>query len=344
MDLMKFDDVIASLKKKKRIPNLLIGNGFSISYNPQIFSYNALSEFIELSDDKELKSLFDIIKTSNFEQIMRELNLFIQLLETFDPSSPVIEKMKTVSDKLKKRLIEAVESSHPEHVFFIPEDKINTCAKFLNIFTSSNGKIFSTNYDLLLYWVLMRSNNKICIDGFGRDKEDGQEFVPAEEAVYSELRWGKYKKEQNIYYLHGALHIFDMYNEIIKQEYDGNNYLIEQIKKLMEKESYPIFVTAGNGDEKLNHIMHNYYLANCYDSFCNIPGSLITYGFNFGEYDEHIIQAINKAAKAKDFNKRLWSVYIGVYSEDDKKHIESIKSKFKCKVHIFDSKTAKVWN
>ena len=190
----------------------------------------------------------------------------------------------------------------------------------------------------------MRSNNQNCFDGFGRDKEDGQEFISSEEADYSELRWGKHKEEQNIFYLHGALHLFDMFNEIVKQEYDEKNYLMEQIQKLMNKGTYPIFVTAGNGDEKLNHIKHNYYLAYCYDSLCNISGSLITYGFNFGEYDEHIIKAINKANAQQNYNKKLWSVYIGVYNDEDKKHIESIESKFKCKVHIFDSKTARIWD
>jgi len=38
------------------------------------------------------------------------------------------------------------------------------------------------------------------------------------------------------------------------------------------------------------------------------------------------------------------SIYIGVYSEDDIKHIEPIKKKFKCKVNIFDTKTAKLWD
>ena len=49
------------------IKNLLIGNGFSISYSPSIFSYNALSSFINSSDDSELKTLFSVINTSNFE-------------------------------------------------------------------------------------------------------------------------------------------------------------------------------------------------------------------------------------------------------------------------------------
>lgn len=343
MELMKYEDVVKHLKQKRRTANLLIGNGFSISFSSAIFSYNALSSFINSSEDAELKKLFDIIKTSNFEQIMRELDLFVQILNAFNDSAETMKRLTVFSEKLKRMLIEAVETSHPEHVFSISQEKLDSCAKFLKIFTDSNGKIFSTNYDLLLYWVLMRGNNGNCIDGFGRDKENGQEFVPAEEADYSELRWGKHKDEQNIFYLHGALHLFDISNEIVKQEYDGKNNLMEQIKKLMDNGIYPIFVTAGSGDEKLNHIKHNYYLAYCYDALCNISGSLITYGFNFGEYDEHIIQAINKAALNKNCDKRLWSIYIGVYSDEDKKHIESIASEFKCKVSIFDARSANIW-
>ena len=90
--------------------------------------------------------------------------------------------------------------------------------------------------------------------------------------------------------------------------------------------------------------MHNRYLTWCYEHLCNIEGSLVTYGFNFGEYDEHIIEAINIASKkGRRIFPKLLSVYIGVYSGDDKQHIESISHKFKCKVHIFDTKTARVW-
>ena len=112
----------------------------------------------------------------------------------------------------------------------------------------------------------------------------------------------------------------------------------------MENGEYPIFVTAGNGDEKLAHIMHNHYLSYCFDKLAEITGTLVTFGFNFGEYDRHIIEAINRAAKngRKDFPKLL-SVYIGVYSEADKRHIEEIEHLFKVKVRIFDAKTVDVW-
>jgi hypothetical protein len=112
----------------------------------------------------------------------------------------------------------------------------------------------------------------------------------------------------------------------------------------MERGEYPIFVTAGNGQEKLTHIMHNRFLSHCFENLSGITGSLVTFGFNFGPYDEHIIEAINRAAKygRKDLFK-LWSIYIGVYSEDDQAHIEKIRHKFKCKVRIYDAKTANVW-
>jgi hypothetical protein len=70
----------------------------------------------------------------------------------------------------------------------------------------------------------------------------------------------------------------------------------------------------------------------------------VTFGFNFGEYDQHIVKAINTAAKqGRRASSKLWSIYIGVYSPEDHSRIESIEKHFKCKVHIFDAKTANVW-
>lgn len=171
---------------------------------------------------------------------------------------------------------------------------------------------------------------------------DTGEYMAPEDQEWSDLIWGKNRSKQNVFYLHGALPFFDSGVCVVKEEYDVYNYLLRNISARMEKGEYPIFVTAGDGQQKLNHITHNQYLTYCYDSLCQTEGSLVTFGFSFGQYDEHIIAAINKAAKQKVPNK-LWSIYIGVYSPEDKEHIEQIKGKFKCKVHVFDAKTAKVW-
>ena len=260
----------------------------------------------------------------------------------------MVPKIKLASEKLKNSLIDAVKELHPEHVFKIPENKSQSCIKFLQEYLNKDGLVFSTNYDLLLYWVLMRNGAQNSIDGFGRDLEtelDDENYVDPNELEYSELRWGKYKDEQTIHYLHGTLPIFDTGINIIKAEYDSENFLLQNVKDRIDKKEYPIFVTAGNGKEKLTHIMHNKYLSFCYEQLCNIEGSLVTFGFNFGEYDTHIIDAINTATKmGRKIQDKLWSVYIGVYSDKDLNHIKEIEKKFKCKVTPYDARTVNIWN
>lgn len=344
MELKKYDEVISYLQKKKRDAHLLLGNGFSMSYDPEIFSYNALFGFIENIDNELLSKLFDAIKTKNFEIVMQQLDNFSELLEVFGSNEKLEKRVQEAIAQLKHILIDAIKELHPEHVFKIPDEKHEKCALFLKHYLQGNGNIFTTNYDILLYWVLMRMEFKNAIDGFGRERENYDEYVPENELEYSELRWGKHKKKQNVHYLHGTLPFFDTGIHIIKEEYDSNNYLLEKVESRLEKKEYPIFVTSGNGDEKLAHIMHNRYLSFCYEKLTNIEGSLVTFGFNFGEYDHHIIEAINTAAKhGRRVGNKLFSIYIGVYSESDKKHIESIENKFKSKVQLFDAKTANVW-
>ncbi|MDR0891059.1 MAG: DUF4917 family protein [Mediterranea sp.] len=347
-DLRTYQEVVEELKKKERTKHLLLGNGFSIAYDARIFSYNALSTYIENSDNRLLRTLFQSINTKNFEIVMQQLDLLSNIAKVFKAEDKFITEIAATSDKLKSSLIEAVETMHPEHVFKIPEEKSEACCSFIEDYLANNGYVFSSNYDLLLYWVLMRNSSKDSIDGFGRDIENplGDKYVQDYELEYSELRWGKYRDKQSLFYLHGALMLFDSGIDVIKEEYDGN-FLLKNIKDRIDKKEYPIFVTGGTADDKLRHIMHNQYLSFCYDKLSIITGSLVTYGFSFGDNDDHIIKAINRAAHHKrqgDPNTKLASVYIGVYSDNDIKHIENIESKFECKINMYNARTANVWS
>ena len=345
-ELQTYQEVITYLNGPKgRKKHLLFGNGFSMAYDKNIFSYNALSNFIETTGDPLIQKLFEKLNTKNFELIMQQLDNFCEIAEIFSDDKTLVPKIKDAIEKLKNSLLDAVKELHPEHVFKVPEEKSQACIKFLQEYINANGYVFSTNYDLLLYWVLMRNSAQNAIDGFGRDLEtelDSEHYINPEDLEYSELRWGKHRKEQTIHYLHGTLPIFDTGINIEKVQYDTEHYLLQNVKERIDKKEYPIFVTAGNGKEKLMHIMHNKYLSFCFERLCEIEGSLVTFGFNFGEYDTHIIDAINMAANRKAPNK-LWSVYIGVYSNEALNHILEIKGKFKCKITPYDARTANIW-
>ncbi|MBF4494646.1 DUF4917 family protein [Flavobacterium sp. MR2016-29] len=343
-ELQSFDEVVKSLKEKKRTKHLLFGNGFSMAYDPKIFSYNALSTFIDDSKNDLLIKLFSIINTKNFELIMQQLDNFAEIAKVFSTDDQLVKKIEEASTTLKNSLIEAVKALHPEHVFVVPQEKSECCYNYLNDFLANEGKVFSTNYDLLPYWVLMRNASKIAIDGFGRDLENQEETIQGGNPQFSELRWGKYKEKQNVFYLHGALPIFDTGIDIVKEEYDTQNYLLQKIHERMANKEYPIFVTAGSAKEKLNHIMHNKYLSFCYEELCKIEGSLITFGFNFGEYDTHIIDAINKASNfGQKSGSKLFSVYIGIYSQGNLDYIKEIEHTFRCKVNLYNAATVPIW-
>lgn len=344
MALQSYEEVIKYLSKQRRTRHVLLGNGFSMAYDKDIFSYNALSSFIENAENKLLKHLFEIINTYNFEQIMGQLDMFYKLADKFLEDKALAKKILVASDSLKASLIDAVSELHPEHVYIIPEDKSRSCAQFLNEYLVNDGHIFTTNYDLLLYWVLMANMTSLgnVVDGFGMEYLGIDDLDPDSGPQFGDLEWGPNSQDQHIHYLHGALHLFDTGTAIEKEIFDGE-YLLENIKQRMSDKEYPVFVTAGDGDQKLGHILHNQYLNFCYEALCKVTGSLITVGFGFGSSDNHIIDAINKAALQHKSNC-LRSIYIGVFSDEDEQHIQSIKTMFRCKVNIFDAKTVNIWN
>lgn len=339
-----YGEVMQTLAKKQRKVHLLLGNGFSMAYDPKIFSYNALYDFVAALGDPALIKLFQAIKTKNFELVMGQLEMFVALLDAFESREGLQDRVREAGARLKQSLLDAVGALHPEHVFKVPADRLAQCAEFLNSFLTTGGSIFTTNYDLLLYWVLLRGAVPNHVDGFGRELLNPVESRNGEEQDWSELRWGPNQDRQNVHYLHGALPLFDTGLDIVKEEYTGDAFLLENISTRLKKGEYPVFVTAGNGDEKLERIRHNRYLSFCYDQLCKTGGSLVSFGFNFGDYDLHVIDAINKAAKhgAKDPD-RLWSVYIGVYSSEAALHIANIENRFQCKVNTFDAKTTPAW-
>ena len=154
---------------------------------------------------------------------------FYALIDAFGGYPALKASIDDSSEKLKTSLLDAVKTLHPEHVFKIPEKQSKACCDFLKIFLDSGGNIYSTKYDLLLYWVLMRNSVVKHIDGCGRELLHPDEAFQPEEQEWSDLIWGKNRDEQNVFYLHGALQFFDNGVEVVKEEYDAYNYLLQKI-------------------------------------------------------------------------------------------------------------------
>src|SRR5690606_683230 len=129
--------------------------------------------------------------------------------------------------------------------------------------------------------------------------------------------------EQNMYFLHGALHVFDTGTEIQKYTWVNTGVrLVDQIRDALSKDFFPLFVSEGTSDEKLERIRHNDYLAKAYRSFSEITGALFIYGHSLAENDEHYLKRIEKG--------KVSCVYVGIYgdpNEDSNKQIISRANK-----------------
>jgi hypothetical protein len=88
-----------------------------------------------------------------------------------------------------------------------------------------------------------------------------------------------------MWFLHGALHVFDSGTEIQKYTWKNTGVrLIDQIRDALSRDYFPLFVSEGTSDEKYEKIRHNDYLAKGYRSFSQITGDLFIYGHSLAAW------------------------------------------------------------
>ncbi len=137
LQVENYEVCLAELKNKRRNLNLLLGNGFSIAYDHEIFSYNALQTFIDELKDPVLNELFRITRSKNLEVIMQQLRVVSELLKAFGDSTGLSERVIKADAKLRKGLIDAVKLSIQS--MFLPFQKkvllsvTSFCIHFLKV-------------------------------------------------------------------------------------------------------------------------------------------------------------------------------------------------------------------
>lgn len=294
------------IESKDRL--LLLGNGFSIAYNKDRFSFTSLLQrAVEknvIKENEEIYQVFEKIDTKDFELIIKILEDSSKVLSIYDNQNSHIQKISHDSIQLKKFLVDVITNNHPEKSTVISDNAYKNTMDFLKDY----GVIYTLNYDLLLYWTLMKHKDnpeyEKYTDGFTRDSEE-------EEECHFRTR----DSDKKIHYLHGCLCFFDNHTTINKKIYKEEQPLKEQILQSLENNFYPIFVSEGNSNQKLTKILHNIYLNSCYRSLQSKGKLLIIYGTYLKQNDTHIQDAIIK-------NPKIITICIAVKDEDSIKEIQ----------------------
>jgi Domain of unknown function (DUF4917) len=262
-----FEDAMRSIDGANHI-HLLLGNGFSVALRRDIFSYGSLFENADFSSAPEVRALFDMLQTQDFEIAIRHLQDAGKVVKVYRANEKqLLDQLMKDSALIKDALVSAVAKRHPDRPYDIAKKNYAACRSFLRRFEH----IFTLNYDVLLYWALMQTD----VDGTDLRADDGFRH-PEGGRDLPYVSWQQ-SQSSTVFFLHGALHLFDQTTEIIKYTWSKTDVaIVDQIRTALDEDKYPLFVAEGTSASKVERILHNAYLHKALRSFESCCGPAIS--------------------------------------------------------------------
>lgn len=327
MSYLKFQEAIDECGNCEK--NVLLGNGFSRAYDNNAFNYQNLVEASNLP--QKLKGLFELFKTNDYELIINHLT---NLANIFNKKH-ISQELLGAAELIRRDLARTISNKHPKSQKEIPIIRKEATLKFLKHFKN----IFTLNYDLLLYWLIVY-NRKECKNYWG-NRKDGFSKHSNKDCIWL------HNPNSNVFYLHGGLHLFHDERNIFKIKYDNENRvpLLQQIKAYINDGVSPLVITEGSSEDKEFWINQNNYLQYCYNKLSEIEGCLFIHGHSLDDKDQHIFDAITA-------NKKIDKIFISIYNPkiNKKDMLKKAKLRFAeaeddilSKIKFYDASTANLW-
>lgn len=317
--------------------SLLLGNGFSIACD-QVFSYSSLYDAaVRGGLSERARKVFQRLGTNNFEGVMRLLESSHWVAEIYGLVQSGNSEMLGDLETIKQTLIEAIGGSHLQQPGEILDERKERAVEFLRQYHI----VFTTNYDLLLYWITMNSDPPLFDDGFRYDQDDEDRLV-----------FSFYSGARKMFYLHGALHLYLEEGRLCKHRSGTDGLcLTDLIRESLSQGQYPLFVAEASADQKLRQINDNPYLTSCLGNFNSLRGNLVILGHSLGESDGHILDVIV-------WNRRLSSLYVGLHGDPESPSNQvtqaaarrlhdqrsQLSQQYLLEVYFYSSDTARVWD
>ena len=332
-----FDEALRRSEGSER--HLLLGNGFSCAYSSK-FQYTSLYDSADFTGNDRLKNIFQECKTKDFESAIQSVEKDQNILmHCSNVDQHLINELDKYVKSARDILIKTIHKIHPQS-YNMGDKEFGACRQFVKDFS----KIFTLNYDLLLYLVLISADQwkiKSVDDGF-RNAHNASGFPCVKLPSIQSL------EAANLFYPHGGLHLFELNQETLKRKYNKSCSLtvLEQVPNAIMNGQLPLVVAEGESWQKQNKINSNAYLSKCQQVFkatCNDPNAtLFTLGHSLSDNDEHYLSIIREG--------KIKQVYASIHRQDgrDDKQLrrragELEDARDDLTVTLFKADTANVW-
>lgn len=135
---------------------------------------------------------------------------------------------------------------------------------------------------------------------------------------------------QNLFFLHGAFHIYKDGKSFKKITQQSDKALYEKLEEVLNNEEQEVVCVFQNIN-KTDTINGNDYLKNCFEKLELLSGNLVIIGSSLSDNDDHIF--------AKISNSKIDTIYISAFG-DKEGIIKKAKEKFPEKnIYLFDAET-----
>lgn len=319
---------------------LILGNGASMAVSSS-FSYTNL--FGKACNDSILnqtsKNLFETLQTTDFKLVMNKLRQAYIINEVLQLDTDNVA-LHTY-DNIRQSLIKTIKEIHVQYADAIFQ--IDNIRKFLEKFKT----VISLNYDLLIYWAIMASNDRKPYkmkDCFTNHIDGNLGFEYDIEKLREPYNGGP--DPTLVFYPHGNLILAsNENNDELKIRINNNTNLFDAIGEKWKQKYVPLFVSEGSSEQKLKAIRRSTYLNFVYENvLSHLEPTVIIYGWKLAEQEQHLIKKIFS-------NNKISNVYISMYLGsnpepiDEQKRIASMLKRENRTMNIkfFDAASKNCW-
>ena len=319
-----FDDALLNFSEIDKDWNgIIVGNGASRAVADS-FAYTSLydkacSDGIQDPLTVSDQNVFGALGTRNFEQVLSALSTGQLVNGAFGLPTDELEQ---AYDRIRTSLVEAVHAVHIPHAS-VPDDRLQKIRQALLDYEF----VYSTNYDLLIYWSVMQDPT-----GFRDYFFSGTVFDVGNTEVWS--------KSTKILFLHGGLHLYrTRLGQTLKRTAGAFGNLLEDFATPITgyEGAVPLFISEGNSTEKLRSIYTSDYLSFAYGELSRHSGPLVIFGQSLdSQFDRHLTVAIRGTTPKV--------LGIGIYPPADGTSVADLKASWAAKFSkdellFFDSTT-----
>jgi len=276
---------------------------------------------------------FDSFFTLNYDPFL------YQLLMTYKKDkkekgvvfSNTLLEIKNMMDEESKKLLEELKIGYDSGILTINIDK--NPEKFdLNKLSKA---VFKTN--MREYFKNKCSKSKIdkLVDHFWNEKDAiKRKYIDHIDDGFR-LFDGKLAFQdvdiQNVFFLHGAFHIYSKGKSIYKITQESEKALYHKIEEVVENGTENI-ICVFTDNNKLDEILQNEYLKSAYSKLHKMEGVLVIIGCSLDKNDAHIFSEINKS--------KITKIYYASSIDSIEKDYENLEKWFLEKeINLFDRNT-----